>query len=77
MKQVIIYIFFLVNLDWSTQAFDEDNIQLFKDLGFNMAVTVTPETVRPGIDIYQIPRIEISPNEKMQVFNEKIGLSEN
>ncbi|MFD2657608.1 polysaccharide deacetylase family protein [Gracilibacillus thailandensis] len=73
----------IINLDGNTQAFaspygafDENNIQLFQKLGFNMAFTVVPETVRPGTDIYQIPRKEVYPHETIIDFKEKIGLQD-
>ncbi|MGN8644827.1 polysaccharide deacetylase family protein [Gracilibacillus sp. HCP3S3_G5_1] len=74
----------IINLDGNTQAFaspygafDEGNIQLFKELGFNMAFTVIPDTVVPGeTAIYQIPRKEVFPHESMKEFKEKIGLQD-
>ncbi|WP_208585641.1 polysaccharide deacetylase family protein [Gracilibacillus suaedae] len=73
----------IVNLDGNTQAFaspygafDKENIQLFKQLDFNMAFTVIPGTVKQGTDIYQVPRKEVLANERIQDFKEKIGLQD-
>ncbi|WP_058308414.1 polysaccharide deacetylase family protein [Gracilibacillus massiliensis] len=71
----------LFNLDGKRQAFaspygayDEENIQLFKDLGFSMAFTVNPDVVYPGTPMYEIPRKEVFPDDTMEDFKEKIGL---
>ncbi|MDX8045609.1 polysaccharide deacetylase family protein [Gracilibacillus sp. S3-1-1] len=71
----------IINLNGQNQAFaspygafNEENLALFKELGFNMAFTVVPDTVKPGTDIYQIPRKEIYPRETIEEFKVKIGL---
>lgn len=71
----------IVNLDGSKQAFaspyggfDDGNIQLFKDLGFNMAFTVVPGDVSRGTNIYEIPRKEIKPETTIEEYKQIIGL---
>ncbi|MDG5786357.1 polysaccharide deacetylase family protein [Evansella sp. AB-P1] len=72
----------IVNLDQRNRAFaypyggyNEETIDVLKELEFEMAYTVVPEIARPGIHLYEIPRIEIFPEDSLEDFKRKIRLN--
>ncbi|RCW77338.1 polysaccharide deacetylase family protein [Saliterribacillus persicus] len=69
----------LYNLEGRNQAFaspygeyDEENIELFKKLGFNIAFTTNPVSTEIGTNPYEIPRKEIFPSDSIEDFKQKI-----
>lgn len=54
--------------------YNEGTIDLLEDFGFEMAFTVEPDMAMPGINLYEIPRIEIYPDDTLSDFKKKINL---
>jgi peptidoglycan/xylan/chitin deacetylase (PgdA/CDA1 family) len=69
----------LVNLDQQNRAFaypfgeyDRDSIQSLKELGFEMAFTTVYDAAEPGMNMYEIPRKEVFPEDTVEDFRVKI-----
>ncbi|MFA9558162.1 polysaccharide deacetylase family protein [Evansella sp. AB-rgal1] len=57
-------------------AYDEKAVSILKELDFEMAFTVIPELAKPGIHVYEIPRIEVFETDTLKDFKRKINLIE-
>lgn len=54
--------------------YSDKTIQLVKQAGFKMAFTTKPKTVQPGIDPYEIPRLEVNAPMTDYHFKTIVGI---
>nr|WP_246629243.1 polysaccharide deacetylase family protein [Mesobacillus maritimus] len=54
--------------------YDLETIEVIKELGIQSAFTVKYDDVRPGKDLYEIPRKTVFPNDTIVDFMDKINL---
>ncbi len=72
----------LVNLNESKRSFaypygeyNEETIEILKDLGIEMAFTVEYKDAKPGMNMYEIPRKAVFPEDTIEDFRLKINLN--
>ncbi|SEM94005.1 Peptidoglycan/xylan/chitin deacetylase, PgdA/CDA1 family [Mesobacillus persicus] len=54
--------------------YDNETIEAIRDLNIKAAFTVLYDDVRPGVDLYEIPRKTVFPDDTIEDFKEKINL---
>ena len=71
----------LVNLDKKNNLFsypygeyDDETIEVLKQLNIKMAFTIESNDVRPGMDFYKIPRKAILSDDTIEDFKKKINM---
>lgn len=61
-------------LSYPYGEYDDETIEVLKRLNIKMAFTNEGEDVRPGMDLYKIPRKIILPDDTIEVFKKKINM---
>ncbi|MBB6451735.1 peptidoglycan/xylan/chitin deacetylase (PgdA/CDA1 family) [Salirhabdus euzebyi] len=71
----------LVNLDQNNLSFaypfgeyNQQTIQSLQKLGFKMAFTTEYKDAKPGMNMYEIPRKEVFPEDTVEDFKHKINM---
>ncbi|QTM99194.1 polysaccharide deacetylase family protein [Sediminibacillus dalangtanensis] len=54
-------------------AYNQNTIDVVKELGFELAFTVEYNDARPGMALYEIPRKAVYPDDTLHDFKEKIN----
>lgn len=71
----------LINLEGRNRSFsypygeyNEETIKVLKELGFEMAFTVEYDDAEPGMNMFEIPRKGVYPNDTLEDFKKIINL---
>ena len=77
----VVCVFFLENknkknaiFSYPYDEYDNETIQALKQLNIKMAFTTEGNDVRPGMDLYKIPRKTILSDDTIEDFKKKINM---